>query len=321
LPDLGELVKDEYISAVAKGSTVPPGDHGVVAVIDGSKCSSSMQKVTAHTSIGTLKLTPLRLANVPPPMALHELSLRDNAIDVAVTHGSLLPHSVGIAVLHAEGLSIYDWDPAAKLPTPPNLRCYVPLSSSPSTTRNQQICFIGEDRVAVLQSQLQGSMIQEISVGSDSLGKHMSSPTYKAVKRISNLIGDLGRDDLCILLERNQVLILRSANTGDPMSDDVVTIPVAKGMVSTPWIEVVELPGNMLINGHGDLPEPSIFIVFGLSTSGSLYANGRLLTRNCTSFLITSVHLIFTTTQHLLKFVHMADVEGRRLGTVLYFLH
>ncbi|EEP80749.1 conserved hypothetical protein [Uncinocarpus reesii 1704] len=31
---------------------------------------------------------------------------------------------------------------------------------------------------------------------------------------------------------------------------------------------------------------------------------------NCTSFLITSAHLIFTTTQHLLKFVHITNVDG-----------
>ncbi len=253
-------------------------------------------------------------------MALHELILPSNAIDVAVSHGSSA-HSVRIAVLHVESFSIYDWDPTGKLPKAPTLTCQLPIPSSPSTTRNQQLFCTGKDRVAVLQSQLQGSMLQEISVGPETLGKVMSSSAHKAVKILSSSTGDPGRNDLCILLESNQVVILRWANAGNLMSDDAVTIPVAKGMVSTAWMEVVELPGNQLINGHEDLPEPSTFIVFGLSTSGSLYANGRLLTKNCTSFVVTAAHLIFTTTQHLLKFVHIADVEGRRLRTLLCFLH
>jgi elongator complex protein 1 len=51
-----------------------------------------------------------------------------------------------------------------------------------------------------------------------------------------------------------------------------------------------------------------------LSRTGALYANQRLLTKNCTSFIATPNHIIFTTTQHLLKFVHITNVEGMSLG-------
>lgn len=54
------------------------------------------------------------------------------------------------------------------------------------------------------------------------------------------------------------------------------------------------------------LPEMS----FSMSPSGRLFADKRQLAQNCTSFLVTPAHLIFTTSQHLLKFVHMADVQG-----------
>ncbi|KAI9715988.1 MAG: hypothetical protein M1812_005622 [Candelaria pacifica] len=50
-------------------------------------------------------------------------------------------------------------------------------------------------------------------------------------------------------------------------------------------------------------------IAFGLSRSGHLYANKRLLVKNCTSFLVTAAHLIITTTQHLLKLIHITSVE------------
>ena len=62
-----------------------------------------------------------------------------------------------------------------------------------------------------------------------------------------------------------------------------------------PWSEVVDLAGNV--------------VVFGLSRNGHLYANSRLLLKNCTSFLVTPAHLIVTTTNHLVKFIHLTDVD------------
>ncbi len=56
--------------------------------------------------------------------------------------------------------------------------------------------------------------------------------------------------------------------------------------------------------------DQGINTTFRVSDNGSLYAGQRLLSKNCTSFLVTPAHLIFTTGQHLLKFVHMAPVEG-----------
>lgn len=62
-------------------------------------------------------------------------------------------------------------------------------------------------------------------------------------------------------------------------------------------------------------------VAFGLTKSGALYANERVLVRNCTSFTVTPAHLIFTTTQHLLKFVHLTRLDGKihmhRRGTWL----
>lgn len=47
------------------------------------------------------------------------------------------------------------------------------------------------------------------------------------------------------------------------------------------------------------------FLAFGLSRNGHLYANSRQLAKNCTSFLVTDSHLVFTTSNHLVKFVHL----------------
>ena len=76
--------------------------------------------------------------------------------------------------------------------------------------------------------------------------------------------------------------------------EDVARLPL-----QTPWIEVIHLE------------EQAKSVAFGLAANGSLYANDRLLIKNFTSFLITAAHLIFTTTQHLIKFVHLTHVQGK----------
>lgn len=57
----------EYSFVVNRGSVLSPHDIGLVAVIDGKR----------------LKITPLRMANVPPPMALDEVELPTAALDVS----------------------------------------------------------------------------------------------------------------------------------------------------------------------------------------------------------------------------------------------
>ncbi len=42
-----DMERLEYVSVVARGSTVSPDDHGIVAVIDGSMYSSAEMKTLA----------------------------------------------------------------------------------------------------------------------------------------------------------------------------------------------------------------------------------------------------------------------------------
>ena len=55
---------------------------------------------------------------------------------------------------------------------------------------------------------------------------------------------------------------------------------------------------------------------FGLKKNGMLFANDHCIAKDCTSFLISENHLIFTTSQHLLKFVHLDNstkAQGQRI--------
>lgn len=51
-------------------------------------------------------------------------------------------------------------------------------------------------------------------------------------------------------------------------------------------------------------------ILISMTRTGALYANKRVIAKNCTSFLVIPAHLLFTTSQHLLKFVHLNRVDG-----------
>lgn len=63
-----------------------------------------------------------------------------------------------------------------------------------------------------------------------------------------------------------------------------------------PWNSVVLVDGQLL--------------AVGMNRNGHLYAGSRVLAKNCTSFLVTPDHIVFTTNNHLIKFVHLDEVEA-----------
>ena len=165
-----EAAKMKYVSLVHRGPTSPPNDYGVVTVIDGKK----------------VKITPLRTANVPPPMSLYDIELTENVNDVVISLGSngdqqVVANSVKLKFMHSKG--------------PPSFYTMNPATDDPPVETTE--CEISDDE------------------------------SY----------------------------------------------------------------------------------AFRLTENGSLFARDRLLSRNCTSFIETSSHLIFTTSQHLLKFVHVTQPE------------
>ena len=165
------------------GRSQEPDEHGLVAVIDGK----------------ILKVTPLGLANVPPPMALREIALESNILDVEVIRKTY--DLVHLEMLVRGEIHTYSWQPSTdprKLPTSINV----------------------------------------VAVSDDKL-----------------------------YLERSLPTIAGNENTDTQIS-------------------------------------------FQLSNNGTLTAGSQTIAKNCTSFITTAAHLIFTTSQHLLKFVHMREKEN-----------
>ncbi|KAL8966666.1 MAG: hypothetical protein Q9197_005859 [Variospora fuerteventurae] len=187
----------QYSLEVCAGPILPPFDYGVVAVIDGK----------------SLKITPLRQANIPPPMSLHDVNLPANANDVVITldgsdNGTCREPIFRILVLHQTWSSSYSLDLATMLP-PTQVE-------KPAESRETS-------HVANAQEKL---------------------------------------------------------DSGLRLSLEFRSTEVAPGPIK-------------------------------MTENGSLLANGRVLARGCTSYLVTPSHLIFTTSQQLLKLVHLiADTEA-----------
>lgn len=183
----------QYKFEVCAGPISPPLDYGVVAVIDGKN----------------LKVTPLRQANIPPPMSLYEVTLPANANDVAVdlegaTEETAEEPNFRIRVLHSQGVSTYILDV--------------------------------------------NTMEPPIHVGDACLSNK---------EEFSNVSTNAVAEDLC-------ALSLRAYSTNNESE------------------------------------------IFNLTENGTLLANGMVMARGCTSYLVTPSHLISTTSQHLLKFVHLS---------------
>lgn len=255
----------EYAFSTARGSLTPPHDHGAVAVIDGQ----------------TVKLTPFRTANIPPPMAMFELTADSGVIDVAFA----LDNSA-LAILHRLGVNYYAWKTKGPRSIAPVLLDKLEFSKTDAALYEEvvlQITLPGQDRVQILQYDDCPSIL------SWNIGK--STSWTKTDAEFVSAIGSFGG------ATGNGVFAQDLSGKLFEVSEQERVALSINFPAQLPWTEIIHHDG--------------LNLAFGLSRSGHLYANTRQLVKNCTSFLVTPIHLIFTTSNHLLKFVHLASAEGK----------
>nr|POE52138.1 elongator complex protein 1 [Quercus suber] len=258
-----------YTLAVARGSTLPPHDLGLVAVIDGR----------------TLKVTPLRTANVPPPMAFNEIILPAPAVDVAFN-----PMGTQMAVLHHDRITIWTFDYAAK----PTKRASLRGSSLVFTEIDksylksafwQQIAWLPNKGVScvALVDQKGTSKLLSFTNGLMNFSEPRTMPMA--------LCTGPDRERVFCEDDRGSIHDLQSESSTAAMLTSMSSLPAA-----CPSVEI----------WHGT---DGVTIAFGLADSGILHVVSDLQQKmripGCTSFLVTTTHLIYTTSQHLLKFVHL----------------
>ncbi|KAF7905108.1 uncharacterized protein EAF01_005629 [Botrytis porri] len=264
----------EYIFTTSRGTLAPPHDFGVLAVIDGQD----------------LMVTPFRVANVPPPMGHHEVTIQSNAIDVAINADASL-----LAVLHQDGISIFELDATKRVAPTPTLSGQFTFDSAIKSTIYQQITFSAKNEILALGRTETGPVIQGYyltEIPGEMKEKALENNPTSSVSILSSFVEDGAMHPYAQTSSGD----LHSLAFGD------ASLSFCNFSKQLPWVDIIPFGDGP--NAYGDG-----CIAFGLSSNGHLFANTRLLVRNCTSFLVTPAHLIFTTTTHLLKFVHITEVH------------
>ncbi|EAW10179.1 Elongator subunit IKI3 [Aspergillus clavatus NRRL 1] len=267
------ILDADFVFDVSHGSTAIPNDVGAVAVIDGK----------------TLKLTPLKLSGVPPPMAHNEVLLDSNVIDVAFSKSG-----TRIAVLMKNCFSIFVWSLKSRPVPTPILESSYPLSEAPDS-RPRQIAFLNENEVYILWND--GPTSAQIE--RTTLETRLTKAVYQATdsEQVLSIFPALGHEDLWIShIPQSGSHTKYSSLEVLPSADLQVKPWDQSPAVDTYWARAVHLS-----------EDESLLI--SLSRTGALYANTHLLAKNCTSFLVTQAHVLFTTSQHLLKFVHLTKAD------------
>ena len=260
----------EYVFHTARGSTTPPQDSGVVAVIDGL----------------LIKLTPFKTANIPPPMALHEFEVSSNAIDIAFNSDAS-----SIAVLHHDGVSLFEWKSVSASSPVPTLTGRITFQKVESQIGNyQQLTFGLKNQIIALQRQEHGECLKHFNFNDQSGRLEELDAAAVPVSDVAS-ISSFSQDGSSHPFAQGRTGDLHNLVFGES------TLSNCNSKTYLPWVEIVP---------YGDE-----HIAFGMSSNGHLYANSRLLVKNCTSFLVTPAHVILTTTTHLLKFIHISDVHGK----------
>lgn len=253
---------------------MPPNDFGAVSVIDGN----------------TVKITPFRTANVPPPMAMFEISASHTVIDVAFA-----PNNETMAVLHHNGVDLYEWQTKSGRSLVPQLVSKLDAEMDGLMRSALQVCFASsyEPRVLYFNDGLNicrlGFKRDASDLIIDDLTPLEEEVLFTQTASFTNSLETRSRTEACVQTKSGKLFRLSE-------KDDAFGPMIARFPLQLPWVETFEISDES--------------IAFGLSRSGHLYANSHLLVKNCTSFLVTCDHLVFTTSNHFLKFVHLGRPEG-----------
>jgi elongator complex protein 1 len=163
----------------------------------------------------------MRTANVPPPMALHELKLEEDTVDVAINSAASQ-----VVVLDRTSISVYSYGAFSKQFSPPKLLSKHPLPAGCGTP--SQISLRGDDAVFVLTRQGHHDHDQIYKWAKDS---SKWEEIFWGVTHNSNMSTSLDFKTICIQNEAGFV-DLKNPEFGD----GYVELPVF-----CPWIELAKV--------------------------------------------------------------------------------
>lgn len=240
-------------------------------------------------------------------MALQKIEVKSNIVDASIFGGGA---DTLVAVLESSTLSIYRWDLRAKPPASPSSLATISLGTLMSGESIRQVVLVDESKVLVLASDQSESVLHTFRLESYSLQYVHSIRTPFLASIVTTATG------------LSATPYLHHSASGEVSAEPAVLDPERPTMGNmktaltvfpkqTSEVKIMDIHSKS-IDQRLRIPVETgkETIAFGLTPNGSLFANKRRLAKDCTSFVVTPAHLIFTTTQHFLKLVHMTTVEG-----------
>lgn len=249
---------------VSSGPSTSGNDSGMTAVIDGTEA----------------KITPLAVANVPPPIAYRDYNFPANLIDVASDASNLnfaaadSRNNVQICSVTIEQMKNND---------KPIFKAIESAQFLFDGDIVKQVCFIGERVIAILVDTTIASKIVLYEL--DSL----------------SLIAEVGMDSRCVLIKSRsdyQSAVVEAINGSVwEISDSGVIQYLATFPQLCEEFEVAVTSSD-----EGDSVN-----VFGISSSGKLFNGDHQLTTAVTSLKVTESILVFTNALSQVCFVHLSS--------------
>lgn len=268
----------EFIWDVTRGATAGPVDIGLTMVIDGQN----------------INLTPLSMANTPPPMSFRSFQTSTTPIDVSVSRSNKI-----FAAITNTGLELAEWDPSLASTGIRNVKNPQIVSTSsydtflPSDELPKQVVFIGSKTLAIAVDTAEGGSQIALVQLVESDGKNKYDLDIVALHDISSPV---------FLMKSTPAVDFAFFETVDgtvySFQSELQSIaPITTMPRRCDAVEVYFPIGE----------EIGMPIVFGLHATGKVYCNDRQIANSGTSLCMTDKYLIFTTAQNLLKFCHLSS--------------
>lgn len=184
----------------------------------------------SHHTADNLKITPMRVANVPPPMSFCDAGLRATPVDVAVS-----PSGKRIVALQHSGVDLIDW--SYKPIKDPHVTTSITQISTPGSLR--QATFVGEDAICLLGESEDGrSLLRHLELDASGKAVHEDVHTLRATSICTlKAAGELGG----VLCQEQDGNVFRYSFT------DKTEYPICKLPAACPWMESATLDGQVCI--------------------------------------------------------------------------
>lgn len=264
----------DFAYKMTQGPTLEPFDNGTNIIIDGT----------------TVNITPIGIANVPPPMYFREFECPNNVIDAACS----VSNEIYAALTRDElVLAVVTSMETMQKGQQPSIISTVKKSQFGTEYDNlRQVAFINDNIVAILLDSDNLSRIALIDIN-DTLNPQLLN-TVETFEKIVLLRSQF--DYNFVVYETRQGKIMQVDSDGQQ-------IEIARFPQLVHDFRVKRVESNDPTDEWGN--EQSKTMAFGLTNQGKLFANETQLTSAVTSLEITDSFLLFTTAQHTLQFVHL----------------